>query len=479
MGIYLNPDNEKFYQAIHSEIYVDKTKLLAYTNALMRTSQKYLCVSRPRRFGKSMAAAMLAAYYSRGCDSREMFEGLKIGKAKSFLEHLNRYDVLMLNMQEFLSQSSSMEEMLSLLKRSVLWELLDEYPDYRYFDSNNLVRTMQDIHKNTKHPFIVIINEWDCVFREYKMHKEEQDQYLDFLRDMLKDKGYIYLAYMTGILPIKKYGTHSDLNMFDEYSMTNPDILAEFVGFTQTEVKELCARYGRNMEEIRDWYDGYQFEKEASVYAPRSVVRAVTSGICDAYWNQTETFEALRAYIDMNLEGLKDDVLSMMSGERVRINVGNFSNDMVTFHTKDDVLTLLVHLGYLGYDFDDECVFIPNNEIRKEFFNAVSVSDWGEVSRIFGAADTPCPQSPFPSGIPSQQCKSSAPYIVRARLCSLGRSRRCIGYARSQNAPAQCPWPPAFRAPPRLLRASPRNFSKPYDKETREHECVIEEFVKV
>lgn len=380
MGIYLNPGNEKFYQAVHSEIYVDKTEMIAYSNQIMRTNQKYICVSRPRRFGKSMAVSMLAAYYSRGCDSKELFQNLLISKSDSFLEHLNRYDVIMINMQEFLSKSDSMKKMLERLQKFVLKEIKQEYPDVDYFDEEDLSQNMQDVYYKTKHPFVVIIDEWDCIFREYKGQKEDQNKYLDFLRDLLKDREYIYLAYMTGILPIKKYGTHSALNMFNEFSMTNPDILARFVGFTEQEVEKLCQEYGRNPEELKEWYDGYHFKKEHSVYSPRSVVRSVTSGIFDTYWNQTENFEALKLYIDMNFDGLKDDVLSMMSGEKVRINTGSFSNDMVTFHTKDDVLTLLIHLGYVGYDFDNESVFIPNNEIRREFYNAVSTSDWGEVS---------------------------------------------------------------------------------------------------
>lgn len=226
----------------------------------------------------------------------------------------------------------------------------------------------------------MIIDEWDCIFREYKNDKEAQEKYLDFLRDTLKDKRYIQLVYMTGILPIKKYGTHSALNMFSEYSMTNPRQLAQYVGFTGEEVQELCEKYHMDFNELKEWYDGYAFANVHSVYSPRSVIEAVLSGICDSYWNQTETFEALKIYIDMNFDGLKDDVLSMMVGEKVSINTGGFTNDMVTFHTKDDVLTLLIHLGYLAYDFEDKCVYIPNNEVRGEYVNAVSVSDWGEVS---------------------------------------------------------------------------------------------------
>lgn len=389
MGNYLNPDNEGFRRMVNSEIYVDKTGLLNHTNRVINTMQCCLCVSRPRRFGKSMAAAMLAAYYSRGCDSEELFSSFEIAGSADFRKYLNKYDTVFLNMQEFLSQSSDIGGMLDLIRRSVLWELLEEYPDFRYFDRENLMRTMQDIYSGTKCPFVIIIDEWDCVFREYKADKEAQEQYLDFLRDILKDKGYIHLVYMTGILPIKKYGTHSALNMFDEFTMIDPGPLASYVGFTQKEVEELCKKYNIGMDEVKNWYDGYAFETEPSVYSPRSVVSCMRLGRIGNYWNQTETFEALQIYIDLNFDGLRDDVLSMIAGEEVPVNTENFVNDMSTFRTKDDVLTLLVHLGYLGYDLSHKCVFIPNSEIRSEYVNAVSVSDWGEISKALkDSADT-------------------------------------------------------------------------------------------
>ncbi len=381
MGIYLNSGKGKFTQNVNSAVYIDKTGLIKYTNSVLCTNQKCICVSRPRRFGKSMAANMLTAYYSRGCDSRELFAGLEIAGEENFSQHLNQYDTIFLNMQEFLSRTESVEEMLGGLKKALLWDLLEEYPDFRYFDDTDLVRTMQDIYQNTKGFFVLIIDEWDCVFREYKEDKKAQEKYLDFLRDFMKDQEYLALAYMTGILPVKKYGTHSALNMFSEFSMMNPRQLARFVGFTETEVEALCEEFRMNAEELKEWYDGYHFGASESVYSPKSVVEAVTSGVCDSYWNQTETFEALRMYIDMNFEGLKDDVLCMMAGESVPVNTGSFSNDMTTFHSKDDVFSLLIHLGYLGYDYENKCVYIPNHEIRGEYVTAVSVSQWGEVSK--------------------------------------------------------------------------------------------------
>ncbi len=241
-------------------------------------------------------------------------------------------------MQDFLSQAESITGMLALLQKSILWDLLEKYPDLRYFDYTNLPRTMQDIHARTKRPFIFIIDEWDCIFREYKTDHAAQEQYLDFLRTLIKDKAYIHLAYMTGILPIKKYGTHSALNMFDEFTMLDPGPLAPYIGFTQQESESLCIRYGLDIE------------------------------------------EELQFYISLNFNGLKDDVLRMIAGERIPVHTGHFANDMASFQTKDDVLTLLVHLGYLGYDSLHQCVFIPNSEVRCEYVNAVSVSDWGEVS---------------------------------------------------------------------------------------------------
>lgn len=389
MGSYLNPGNNKFKRAVNSDIYVDKTGLMKYTNSIVDTLQSCVCVSRPRRFGKSMAADMLTAYYSKGCDSRELFSSLEIAKDENFEEHLNKYDTIFLNMQEFLSRSSNVKELLERVEGKVIRELKKQYPDVELYDENDLAETMQDIFAESECPFIVIIDEWDCIFREFKHDKAAQEIYLDFLRDLLKDKEYIYLAYMTGILPIKKYGTHSALNMFDEFSMIDPGPLAEYVGFTEKEVEALCQKYQMDINEIKNWYDGYSFEEVESVYSPKSVVSCMRLGKLGNYWNQTETFEALQIYIDMNFEGLRDDILSMIAGETVPVNTRCFTNDMTTFRTEDDVLTLLIHLGYLGYRYADKTVFIPNEEIRSEYVSAIAVSDWGEVSKALkNSADT-------------------------------------------------------------------------------------------
>ena len=229
MGIYLNPGGDKFKKSRRSEIYVDKSGLIAYLNKVFDTEDRFVCVSRPRRFGKSMAANMIAAYYDRTADVEQEFRELKIGGEPTFKEYLGKYDVIQVNVQGFLSDSQSVDDLLAQIQKAILWDLLEAYPDFRYFDTNKLVRTMSDVYRNTKRPFVIIIDEWDCIFREYQNRKDWQEKYLDFLRLWLKDQAYVGLAYMTGILPIKKCGTHSALNMFWEYTMTNPGKMAEYV----------------------------------------------------------------------------------------------------------------------------------------------------------------------------------------------------------------------------------------------------------
>lgn len=386
MGSYLNPTCKNFMDSRRSEIYVDKSGLIAKTNAVIDTQQKYICVSRPRRFGKSMAADMLAAYYSRGKDNDGLFNGLKIQADSSYTIHLNQYDVIKLNMQVFLSSSRNVDTMLERLTRYLITELLAEYPDFQYLDVSNFFQIMQDIFAQTKRPFVILIDEWDCLFREFKEDAEAQRLYLDFLRGWLKDQPYVGLAYMTGILPIKKYGTHSALNMFSEFSMTNPGGLGSYFGFTEEEVRVLCERYDMNFEEAKAWYDGYTFSEPEqlsshpiSIYSPKSIVEAMLHRCFQNYWNQTETYEALKLYIQMNFDGLKDAVVTMLAGGKEEVNPGKFKNDMITFSGKNDVLILLVHLGYLSFDFADKSVTIPNKEVSAEYINAIEDLGWSEV----------------------------------------------------------------------------------------------------
>ena len=241
--------------------------------------------------------------------------------------------------------------------------------------------SLEDVYSATNEQFIFIIDEWDCIFREYSKNKEAQNRYLDFLRNLLKDKPYVKLAYMTGILPIKKYGTHSALNMFEEISMIEPELLAKFMGFTENEVKDLCSLYNVSCEEMREWYDGYYMTDCLSNFSPRSVVASIDRKKFGNYWTSTETYEALRIYIDMNYDGLRDDVVKLLAGEEVYLNTNKFQNDMTTFKSKDDVLTLLIHLGYLGYNSSNQTCYIPNKEVTSSFVASVEDSSWNETTK--------------------------------------------------------------------------------------------------
>lgn len=390
MGIYLNPGKERYEIALNSEIYVDKTLAIGYLNSVVNTEQRYICVSRPRRFGKTMAANMICAYYDRSIDSRGVFEKLDISTVGSGIRkwdlYLNQFDVIHIVMTDFVKKTKSVEESLEKMTSRILGELSSIYPDEEY-DTSDLAFSLEKHYRKSGTQFVFVIDEWDAVFRIKKDDKEGQVAYLDYLRDCLKDKEYIALAYMTGILPIKKYGEHSALNMFDEYSMVSPGAMAEYFGFTEEEVRKLCEQYKTDYGRIKEWYDGYELLsrsirhssgsvkieelKPINIYSPKSVVDALRNGKLDNYWNATETFEALKLHISRSEIGLKESVSAMMSGERIRINIKKYQNDMNSFATADDVLTMLIHLGYLGYDADQEKAFIPNKEVMDEYRNSV------------------------------------------------------------------------------------------------------------
>ena len=378
MGIYLNPGNDEYIKAVNSKIYVDKTGILSAVNGYLDTEHRNICVSRPRRFGKSITANMIVAYYGKGCDSKEIFSRYKIAKDADFEKYLNKYNVIHLNIQQFTSRSESIKDMIELISRKVTRELKKEFSEVEYYEPD-LVSVLEEIYSQTKSKFIFVIDEWDCIFRDSeKSNKDTYKLYLDFLRDMLKNQPYVSLAYMTGILPVKKYGEHSALNMFDEYSMTNQRELAEFTGFTGEEVEKLCDEYDMPYDKMKQWYDGYNL-KGIQIYNPRSVVMSLLGHDFDSYWTKTETYEALKKYIQLDMYNLKALVIRLIAGESVVVNPDKFQNDMTTLESSDDVLTLLIHLGYLTYDFYKHTVSIPNQEVQKEFINCIEDGGWEPV----------------------------------------------------------------------------------------------------
>ena len=375
MALYLNVGNESFQESLNSLIYVDKSPLIEILNKSIKTKNKYFCLSRPRRFGKSVTAQMICSYYAKGQDCSPLFDDLKIASFDDYKKHLNQYDVISINISdEFSRASHNVKSMTDILTKSIVRELKEEYPNCVISSPEFLDLTLQEVYNYSKVPFVFVIDEWDCIMREKKEDPDSLKQYLEWLKAIFKDKPYVGLAYMTGILPVKKYGSHSALNMFTEYSMTEPLNLGQYIGFTENEVKDICKQHDVAFNQMQQWYDGYSFKDVPHIYNPNSVVNAATYKKYISYRTKTETFESLQEYIDMNMEGLRDVIVKLIAGEDVIVDVSTFSNDMVTFHSKDDVLTLLIHLGYLAIKGSTNLgviVHIPNEEIKLEFKTCV------------------------------------------------------------------------------------------------------------
>ena len=381
MGRFLNPNNSAFQTTLNSEIYVDKTGLIDYTNKVINTMNEFICNSRPRRFGKSITANMLTAYYSKGCDSKEMFSGLKISEMDSFEKYLNKYDVIHLDVQWFIEPGNDVAHIVDDMQNAVIEELKEAYPAIVDDGVAGLPDAMSLITERTGNKFVVIIDEWDVLIRDEAMNQKVQDEYIGFLRRLFKGTEptkFISLAYLTGILPIKKVKTQSALNNFDEFTMLDAGSLAPYVGFTEDEVTELCEKYHIDFNEVERWYDGYLLS-DLRIYNPRAVVSVMDRGTFQSYWSQTGSYESILPLINKDFDGLKEAILAMLSGDEMKVKTTSFQNDMVSFKNKNDVLTVLIHLGYLAYNGKKKTAYIPNEEIRGEFLDAVEENKWNEL----------------------------------------------------------------------------------------------------
>lgn len=348
MGYYLNPGNSGFERITGSE-YVDKTGLIAILNRTIDTTDNLTCVSRPRRFGKSFAAQMLCAYYSKGCDSHKLFEKWEIARDPSYERHLNKYDVIYIDLTGVKPYTDSYRDIVPFLLDALTKEIKTQYPETAV--SDNLAATLADMADKAGNKVIMIIDEWDAPIRE---NPEASQEYLEFLRSLFKNSGatskIFAAAYMTGILPIKKDGSQSAISDFKEYSMLDPMDFAKYFGFTEEEVRGLCAKYKLNFESAKHWYDGYTVGSARSIYNPYSMMSAVRAHRFRSFWKKTSAAETLMTYIDMNQDGLQEDVAALIAGESITADTDSFQNDVKLFACKDDVLTLLVHLGYLTYE---------------------------------------------------------------------------------------------------------------------------------
>ena len=404
MGHFLNPGNDGFAAVLKNDVYVDKTELIAFMNRRLGSSKNLVCSTRPRRFGKTFAAMMLAAYYCRGADSAALFEKLAIAnppatdplsvreqKIADYRRHLNRYDVIFWDIVKFTSYCpDDVNKVISVIEQRTTEELQEEFPDILTNEAKSLSEKLSAVSRKTGRKFFIIIDEWDALFREAKNNEPLLTEYIHFLRGLFKGADvaqYLAGCYITGILPIKKYGTQSALTDFSEFTMVKPMQLGEFIGFTEKEVKALCESKNLSFADMRHWYDGYHFDGVGHVYNPCSVIDAVESGVCDSYWTATETYESLKSYIELNFDGLLTSVTDMLGGVRQEIDVLSFKNDLSSVRSRNDVLTLLIHLGYLGYDRKNNQAYIPNEEIRREFVRTLREGSRRELVKAIELSD--------------------------------------------------------------------------------------------
>lgn len=392
MGIFINKGNNSFAESRNGE-YVDKSLLIAHVNETLNSERRFSCVTRSRRFGKSMAAKMLCAYYDRTCDSSALFADLDIAsrspeteqyKYPSYPTYINKFHVLYVDMTQFVTRfRDTPQNIVPRMQTDIQAELLETFDVKGAKPDDDLMLTLQRTAAATRIKFFVIIDEWDALFRDFTENAQVQDEYINLLRRMFKDEiasAVFAGVYMTGILPIKKYKTQSALNNFIEYSMVQPRKLDRFFGFTKSEVQALCERHNMDYDEMERWYDGYQIGRESSVFNPNSVIQAVYSGECDSYWASTGAYENVNEYIKLNFDGLKDDIINMLAGGRCKVNTTSFLNDLTIINNKDDVFTVLIHLGYLAFDKTSKECYIPNKEVGDEMVNAVNASDWTILS---------------------------------------------------------------------------------------------------
>lgn len=379
MAIYLNTKGcfKNYKELCRDEFFVDKTKIISIINKKISTKNKYICITRPRRFGKTSVADMLASYYTKSIDSKELFDKLKISKYDGYLENLNKYNVINISFNKIPDKGNTYEDYINMVKSSLVNDICANYPD---IDSEQYF-TISDMLENTDEEFIFIIDEWDYIFNN-KLFEENQNEFLEFLRNLLKDKSYVALCYMTGVLPIKKYSSGSALNMFDEYTMLNDNVYGEYFGFTENEVKNLCKKQSKiSFKEISSWYNGYTNDNKERIYNPRSVVKSLQNGNCRSYWTNTGAMDEVKEYLKYNTLDVRDDIIRMVDGEEIRITIKEeFRAGQKSPRTKKEIYSAMIVLGFLSYC--NGYLKIPNMELMIEFENALSDKCFGYVSDI-------------------------------------------------------------------------------------------------
>ena len=383
MPYFLNTPiiSNSFTEVANYKYFVDKSDFIEKVNGNIKTPSKYLCITRPRRFGKTINAMMLACYYSKNADFKKLFDKLEISKSDSYLEHLNKHNVIFITWCNPTKEYKTFDEYMDGFISQLILDLKDEFPNAKINDNDALGKIFEDIYTQTGESFIFILDEWDYIFNNNLFEPENREEFLEFLKKLLKDKPYVELAYMTGVLPIAKYSSGSALNMFKEYNILNDKKYCKYFGFTLEETKKLCAKQNEvTFEELKNWYDGYKTYSGDDIFNPRSVVYALSDGICQSYWTNTGPMDEISYYIENNVEEVRNDIVQMISGISVNIHLEGYSAEQVNLNTRDEILSAMAVYGFLSYY--DETLAIPNKELRMKFDYALKNHHMGEISKL-------------------------------------------------------------------------------------------------
>ena len=375
MGVYLNNTSsyEAYRKVKNSPYFVDKSHILTKIIPRIETSENCLCITRPRRFGKSVIANMMAAFFSKGCNAEELFDSSRISLCDNYKSQLNQYNVISLSLNRIPNNCASYRQYIDRIEGRLKRDLIHSFPDAEICEQDALWDILTDIYaQENSAKFIFILDEWDYIFHRDFVTEEDKASYIDFLSNLLKDQPYVSLAYMTGILPIAKYSSGSELNMFAEYTMAAEELYSEYFGFTEKEVDILFEKYLNResnpqitREGLRIWYDGYHTKSGERVYNPRSVVLALTNNNLGNYWTSSGPYDEIYYYVQHNIAAVQDDLVQMVSGIPVTAKISEYAATSMRLLTKEEILSAMVVYGFLTYE--NGCVSIPNKELMDRF----------------------------------------------------------------------------------------------------------------
>ena len=358
MGIYLNPTTpyEEYKMIKHTRFFVDKSVIIdEILTSLVLDAQKYICITRPRRFGKTVMANMLGAYFEESVDAHDIFEDSKIRSSRYYEEYINKYPVIYIDFSEISKDCSEYKNYIDRIQTGLYQDFSNKYPQLKLQKEIAIWDLLSKIYNETGQKFIFIMDEWDAVFHMPFITEEDKQNYLLFLKSMLKSKPYVELAYMTGILPIAKYSDGSELNMFDEYDMASKEKYSEYFGFLDEEVDRLYQIYQEttrkpkiSRQELREWYDGYSTAAGDYLYNPRSVICALRDNQLANYWTSSGTYDSIFTYIKGNIADVRNDLVFMVSGEKIPARIQQYAATANELHTKDQIYSAIVNLVYLS-----------------------------------------------------------------------------------------------------------------------------------